>query len=201
MIIIIKCTAGYKLSRLLSRLKEKNQSPNVHGWHSTICKKWKRTGNFNTRIRIYSRDIWMEFGIERCAMRVMKSGKWHLTDGMELPNQDKIRTPAENEICKYLSILEVDTIIQVERKNKIQKEYIRRTRKLLEAKPGLYPSLDIPGLFSSGPEMNLIKWTKEKKIWPCIRHCNPETALTDYMYQEKREEEDLAALKTALMHR
>ena len=32
----------------------------------------------------------MEFGIEKCAMLVMKSGKRHLIDGMELPNQDKI---------------------------------------------------------------------------------------------------------------
>ena len=31
----------------------------------------------------------------------MKSGKWHLTDGMEQPNQDKIRTIGEKEtyIC------------------------------------------------------------------------------------------------------
>ena len=28
----------------------------------------------------------MEFGIEKCAMLVMKSGKRHLTDGMERPN-------------------------------------------------------------------------------------------------------------------
>ena len=34
-------------------------------------------------------------------MLVMKSGKRHLTDGMELPNQDKIRTLAENETYKY----------------------------------------------------------------------------------------------------
>ena len=47
-------------------------------------------------VRIYSQDIGMEFGIEKCAVLVMKSGKWHLTDGMELPNQDKIRTLAEN---------------------------------------------------------------------------------------------------------
>ena len=40
----------------------------------------------------------MEFGIEICAMHVMKSGKRHMTDGMELQNQDKIRTLAENEI-------------------------------------------------------------------------------------------------------
>ena len=35
----------------------------------------------------------MEFGIEKCATLVMKSGKRHMTDGMELPNQEKIRTP------------------------------------------------------------------------------------------------------------
>ena len=64
----------------------------------------------------------------------MKSGKRHLTDGIELPNQDRIRTLAENETYKYLGILEADTFKQVEMKNKIQKEYLRRTRKLLETK-------------------------------------------------------------------
>ena len=64
----------------------------------------------------------------------MKSGKQHQIDGIELPNEDKIRTLAENESYKYLRILEADTIKQVERKNKIQKEYLRRTRKLLETK-------------------------------------------------------------------
>ena len=80
---------------------------------------------------IYSQDIGIEFGIEKCALLVMKSGKRHLTDGMELPNHDKIRTLTENETYKYLGILEADTIKQVEMKNKIQKEYLRRTRKLL----------------------------------------------------------------------
>ena len=39
-------------------------------------------------VRIYSEGVEMEFGIEECAMLVMKSGKRHLTDGMELPNLD-----------------------------------------------------------------------------------------------------------------
>ena len=74
----------------------------------------------------------MEFGIEKCAILVMKSGKPHFTDGMELPNQDKITTLGEKEIYKYLGILEADTIKQEEMKEKIKKEYLRRTRKLLE---------------------------------------------------------------------
>ena len=112
----------------------------------------------------------MEFGIEKCAMLVMKSGKRHMTDGMELPNHDKIRTLGENETYKYLHILKDDTIKQVEMKDKVRKEYLRRTRKLLETKlssrnhiKGLCPSLDIRGPFTSGPEMILNKWIKEQE--------------------------------------
>ena len=55
--------------------------------------------------------------------------KRHLTDGMELPTQDKIRTLGEKETYKHLeadtieptNILEADTIKQVEMKEKIQK--------------------------------------------------------------------------------
>ena len=116
----------------------------------------------------------MEFGIEKCAMLVMKSGKRHMTEGMELPNQDKIRKLGENETYKYLSIMEAGIIKQVEMKNKIQKEYLRRTRKLLETKlssrnliKGINTwavlSLDIRDPFSSGLEMNFNKWTKEQE--------------------------------------
>ena len=45
-------------------------------------------------VRIYSQDIGMEFGIEKCAMLIIKNGKRQLTDGMELPNQDMIKTLA-----------------------------------------------------------------------------------------------------------
>ncbi len=69
-------------------------------------------------VRIYNQDIGMEFGIEKCATLVMKIGKRHMTDGMELPNQDKIRTLGEKEMYKYLGILEVDTIKHVEMKEK-----------------------------------------------------------------------------------
>ena len=62
----------------------------------------------------------------------MKSGKRHMTDGMELPNQDKIRPLGENETYKYLGNLKADNIKQVGMKDKIPKEYLRRTRKLLD---------------------------------------------------------------------
>ena len=41
-------------------------------------------------VRIYSHEIRIEFGIEICGMLIMKSRKKHMTDGIELPNQEKI---------------------------------------------------------------------------------------------------------------
>ena len=84
-------------------------------------------------VRIYSQDIGMEFDKEKCAMLVMQNGKRHLTDGMELPNQDKIRTLREKETYTYLGNFDPDTIKQEEMKGKIQKEYLR-IRKILETK-------------------------------------------------------------------
>ena len=72
-------------------------------------------------VRIYSQSIGMELGIEKCVILAMKSGKRYLTDGMELLSQDKIRTLGEKETYKYSGILEFDTIKQVERKDKFQK--------------------------------------------------------------------------------
>ena len=102
-------------------------------------------------VRIYIQNIEMEFGIEKCAMLVMKSGKRHLMDGMELPNQDKIRTLGEKETYKYLDIWEADTIKQVEMKEKLRKNILGEPESNLrqtyvvetlskEEIPGLYPS-------------------------------------------------------------
>ena len=40
-----------------------------------IRKKWKRTGDPDTKFRIYSKGLGMEFSFEKCAMLIMKSGK------------------------------------------------------------------------------------------------------------------------------
>ena len=106
----------------------------------------------------------MEFGIEKCAMLVMKSGKRHMTYGIELPNQDRIRTLEEKETYEYLGILEADTIKQVQMKDTIRKEYLRRTRKLLETKlssRNLIKGINtwaVPLVRYSGP---FLKWTRE----------------------------------------
>ena len=56
-----------------------------------FAKNEKELGTLLHAVRIYNQDIGMGFGIEKCAMLVMKSGKQHMTDGMELPNHERIR--------------------------------------------------------------------------------------------------------------
>ena len=74
-------------------------------------------------------------------------------------------TLGEKETYKYWGILEANTIRQVEMKEKIKKEYLRRTRKLLETK--LSTRNLIKGIITwavslvrySGPFLN---WTREE---------------------------------------
>ena len=72
-------------------------------------------------MRIYSQDIGMECGIEKCIMLIIKIGKRQMTEGIELLNQEKNRTLAEKETYKYLGVLEEDTITHAEIKEKINK--------------------------------------------------------------------------------
>ena len=94
----------------------------------------------------------------------MKWGKQHQTDGMELSNKDKIRTLRENQTYKYLGILESDTIKHVEMKDKIKKEYRKRSRKLLESKLSNRNLIKIINTWAvllvrySGP---FLKWTRD----------------------------------------
>ena len=46
-------------------------------------------------------DIGMEFGREKCTILIMKSGKRQIMEGIELPNQKRIRTLGQKENYKY----------------------------------------------------------------------------------------------------
>ena len=117
------------------------------------------------KIRIYSQDIGMEFGVEKCAKLIMRSGKRQWTEVIALPNQEKISTLEEKEYYKFWGILEEDTIKKAQMKEKIRKEYFRQTRKLLETKlchRNLFKGIDtwmVFGLRYSGP---FLKWTREE---------------------------------------
>ena len=115
--ILRKCSAGYKLSRSQKKITQLMFIDDI----KLFAKNEKELETLIHVVRIYSQDIGMEFSIEKCAMLVMKSGKGHLSDLMELLNQEKIRTFVGKETNKYFSILKADTTKQVEIKKKFKK--------------------------------------------------------------------------------
>ena len=85
-------------------------------------------------VRVFSEDIGMDFGIEKCAMLVMEKGKIVKSVGIELPDGKVIKSLQEGESYKYLGILEADKFLEEKMKLNVSKEYIRRSRKVLKSK-------------------------------------------------------------------
>ena len=67
---------------------KKNQPPYVHGRHQMVCQKWKRIGHLNSG----SKDIQYRY----------REWFWprKMIEGIELPNQEKIKTLGETETNK-----------------------------------------------------------------------------------------------------
>jgi len=82
---------------------------------------------------IFSEDIGMQFGIEKCATIKLQRGKIKHTEGIVLPNAQVIREVKEDGY-KYLGVLETDQIKHDEMKDKVKMEYLRRARRVLQSK-------------------------------------------------------------------
>ena len=85
-------------------------------------------------VRVFRKDIGMEFGIEKCAVLVMDKGKIVKSVGIQLPDGNVISSLQEGESYKYLGILEADKFLEEKMKLNVLKEYIRRLRKVLKSK-------------------------------------------------------------------
>ena len=75
-----------------------------------------------------------------------------------------MQTLREKENYKYLEILEVDTIEQIEMKEKIRKDYLRRTWKLLETKlcnRNLIKGINTDGLLLIHDKNRLFLWRRD----------------------------------------
>ena len=113
--ILIKFTGGYRLSKSQEKINQLMYFDDI----KLFAKKWKRTGNSNTRNQNILLRLRNGIRNRQCDMLALNTGQRHLTDWVELPNLDKIRTLREKET--YLGILEADTIKKVEMKEKSRK--------------------------------------------------------------------------------
>ena len=113
----------------------------------------------------------------------MKNGK-NLVEGIELQYTHFIRTLREKENYKHLGILKVDTTKQAEMKVKIRKEYFGRTEIFLKASSAAEISEELRQMNQRTRKLTTI----HKALY-----------LRDnryYIAHEKKDEEDLQALRT-----
>ena len=84
-------------------------------------------------VTIFSQDIGMEFGIQKCAMLKIVRGKMVECEGISLPKGEKVRSLEKGQDYRYLGVLQCDTIKHNEMKGLLRNEYFRRVRKMLKS--------------------------------------------------------------------
>ena len=84
-------------------------------------------------VKSYTDDIGMKFGMDKCAILVLKGGKKVSCKGLELPDGEVMKEVDENGY-KYLGIVEADCIMNRHMKDIVKAEYIRRVRKLAKSR-------------------------------------------------------------------
>ena len=83
---------------------------------------------------MFSNDLGMEFGVEKCAVLTMKKGKMANSDGIALPNKTTMKGLKEGDSYKYLGVIQADGMEHHEMKETFKTEYYRQVRKTLKTK-------------------------------------------------------------------
>ena len=149
-------------------------------------------------VRIFSNDIGMEFGIQKCAMVELKRGKMIQSNGIDLPEGQKLKSLEEGEGYRYLGILESDKVKSVEMKDILRKEYYHRVRKILRS--SLNAGNTIQAINSRAVSLirygaGIIEWTKEdtrqmdrktRKLFTLHRSMHPQSDV-DWLYWKRNE--------------
>ena len=158
----------------------------------------KETERLTNTVRIFSKDIAMEFGISKCSHVKMKAGKLASVGRMELSSGEVIPELESGKGYKCLGILEADDIMHTEMKDKIKNECYRRVRQLTSSK--LNSGNRIRAIISRAVSLvrysaGILKWTKKElkamgrktpKIMTMNRMYHPQSD-TDRLYIPRME--------------
>ena len=92
----------------------------------------KALHNMVTATHIYSNDIGMNFGIEKCAKVTLKKGKQVASENIKLEENFAVQDLAQEKNYKYLGVEEGGGISHSKMKGKIRNEFCKRVRKVLK---------------------------------------------------------------------
>ena len=114
-------------------------------------------------VKIFSEDIRMKFGLEKCATLVVNRGKRIGDTGINL-SEDPIADLGE-ESYKYLGVMEDEKIRMKTMKDKIAAEYMKRVDKILDA--GLNGGNVVKGINTWAVALvrytaGIVEWTQEE---------------------------------------
>ena len=196
-LILRRAKAAYKLSESKEKINHllfmddlKFYSRNEKGLDSLV-----------QIVCVFSEDVGMEFGIEKCAMLVMEKGKIVKSVGIELPGGKVIKSLQEGESYKYLGILEADKFLEERMKLIVLKEYIRRLRKILKSKlngGNLVRGVNTWALSLLRYSVAFVSWRKSelqaidrniRKLFTIYGALQPKSDVDRLIYLERKEEE------------
>ena len=111
--------------------------------------------------QVYSKDIGMTFGIEKCGRLILKKGHSMLTDGLRMPN-GTIKDIEEG--YKYLGIMQSNINHEAEVRHKAITEYKKRLRQVLRSQlnaKNQVMAINTYALPVIRYPAGIIKWTEE----------------------------------------
>ena len=89
--ILRKVSAGYEMTKDGCRINHLLFMDDL----KLFAKNEKEIDSLVQTVRIFSDDIGMKFGLEKCAAMTMKRGKWVHSDGIVLPDGTQLRALGE----------------------------------------------------------------------------------------------------------
>ena len=199
--ILRKVEAGYRLGQ------DRNRKINHLLFMDDLKLYGKNEGEaevLTNTTRIFTKDINMEFGLQKCGYINLEKGKVVNKGGMELTDGEFIEEIDKGKGYKYLGVLEADDILHLKMKNATRNEYYRRVRKITGSKlngGNVISAINTWAVSLMRYGAGVIKWTKEdlmqvdrktRKIMTMNRiGCYIlEVMLEDYICQEEKVEED-----------
>ena len=116
------------------------------------------------KVKEYSDDIGMQFGLDKCGVLVVERGVRKRCEEIVLPGGDRIKEIDEGGY-KYLGVLEADMILEKDMKERLKKEFFRRVRLLVRSK--LYGGNMVKGINAWAVSVirytaGIIEWTKKE---------------------------------------
>ena len=116
-------------------------------------------------VKIFSEDIGMKFGLEKCAVLELRRGKFCSSENLALYDDDSIHSLQEDEDYKYLGLWESDQFKSRKIKTKIVDKYYRRLRKVLKSKlngGNVIKAINTWAVSTIRYSAGILSWSKEE---------------------------------------